>query len=323
MNRNPDAGATRRAPDAHRADLAPPKDLEHAVDQPFDAAFDPHVLADDLRAVHHIYAALFATLDTTGWDRPAERGAKEWTLHETIAHLCALNGAGLDSIIHALHGEPYTFHGLDNRYQLNAYNRNGIDEHLGMPAGALCKEFLRVHGDAADIADALQSGEAELTAMMPIYNRPIQLVEALGIIVMHAGLIHTAQIAEPANVSPLWLQLSPELRHRQIGRVMRAFSLLYRRDIGGSLRAVFAFRVGGPGGGDWYVNVGPEAATSGEGVARSPTVALRFRETDDFCRMATGRLNLPIALFTRRLRLYGNLRLFARMKKLFSADARP
>ncbi len=72
---------------------------------------------------------------TTRWDRPVKGGSKEWTLHETVAHLCALNGAGLESVKHALRGETYTFVGLDSRYEFNAYNRKGIDEHLGMPAG--------------------------------------------------------------------------------------------------------------------------------------------------------------------------------------------
>jgi hypothetical protein len=273
--------------------------------------------------VHSIYADLFQSLDTTGWDKPSQRGRKEWTLHETIAHLCALNGAGVESIIHTLRGETYTFRGLESRYHFKAYNRDGIDGRLGMPPDELCAELLRVHREAADIARTLQPGQAEVTASMPIYNRPIQIIEALGIIVMHAGLIHTAQVAEPAGVPPLWTQLSPEVRHRQIGRVMRAFSLLYRQDIGGSLRAGLAFHVDGPGGGEWYVNVAPEAATSGEGATESPRLTLRFREMADFCRMVTGRLNLPIALVSRKLRLHGDLRLFLRMGTLFSEDARP
>ncbi|SRR6266540_1821035 len=297
--------------------------MDQAVERPVDTTFDPLTLADDLRDVHRMYARLFATLDTSGWDRPPPRGGKEWTLHETIAHLCALNGSGLESITHTLHGEPYTFRGLESRYQFKAYNRNGIDERLGLPPDALLAEFFRVHDEAADIARTLQPGQGELTALMPIYNRPIQIVEALGILVMHAGLVHAAQVAEPARVPSLWTQLSPEIRHRMIGRVMRALSLLYRRDLGGSLRAVIVFRVGGPGGGEWYVDLSPEAATSGEGVAESPRLTLRLRETDDFCRMLTRRLNLPIALIGGKLKLRGDLRLFLRMSKLFSEDARP
>jgi hypothetical protein len=71
---------------------------------------------------------------------------------------------------------------------------------------------------------------------MPIYNRPVKIVEAIGIIMFHAGLHHSAQVAEPVGVPPLWKQLSPEIRHRVIGRVMRALSLLYRCDLGGDLR---------------------------------------------------------------------------------------
>lgn len=288
-----------------------------------DAAFDPVVLAGDLEDVARIYADLFTTVDTGRWDQPVSRGGGEWTLHETIAHLCALNGAGLASIVHTLRGEPYTFDGLDTRYQLNSYNRKGIDERVGWSPDALYAEFLRVHREAAGLARSLRPDQATLTMPMPIYNRPVQIVEALGIIVMHAGLIHTAQVAEPAGVPPLWTRLPSELRHRQIGRVMRAFSLLYRRDIGGPLRAAFVFRVDGPGGGVWHVDVAPEGAFAGEGDAMSPAVTIAFRATSDFCRLLTGRLNLPIAVVSRRLRLRGRRRLFLRMSKLFSVDARP
>ncbi len=83
---------------------------------------------------------------------------------------------------------------------------------------------------------------------MPIYNRPVKVIEALSIIMFHAALHHSAQVSEPAGVPPLWQQLSPEIRHRIIGRVMRALSLLYRYDLGGDMRKVFSFRIDGPGG---------------------------------------------------------------------------
>jgi hypothetical protein len=291
-----------------------------AAPAPVEAAFDPPVLANDLEEISRIYASFFPTVDSARWDEPIKRRSHEWSLHETVAHLCALNGAGLDCISNTLRDEPYTFDGLETRYDLNSYNRSGIDDHLDMSADALCAEFLRVHRGAADVARGLQPDQAQRVMEMPIYNRPVQITEALSIIAMHAGLVHTAQVAEPTGVRPLWTQLSPEVRHRQIARVMRAFSLLYRRDIGGSFRATFAFRVDGTGGGDWYVTVAPEAATSTEGVAANPSLALRFRRTDDFCRMPTVRLNLPIALITRRL---SDRRLLLRMNTLFSVDAHP
>jgi hypothetical protein len=288
-----------------------------------DTSFNPQILADDLTEVGRIYTRFFASLDQNSWDKPVKGGSKEWTLHETIAHLCALNGAGLECIQHALRGEPYTFIGLENRFKFNAYNRKGIDELLSMPMEALFTKFLAIHNEAASIARSLQPEKAERTIQMPIYNRPVRIIEALSIIMIHAGLFHSAQVAEPAGLPPLWMQLSPEIRHRTIGRVMRAFSLLYRLDIGGSMRDTLAFRVDGPGGGEWHVDLSPKAPKSGEGVADHPGLVIHLRETAVFCQMLTGRFNLPIGLISGRMKLRGDLRLFLRMNTLFSVDARP
>jgi hypothetical protein len=291
--------------------------------KPLDKTFDPQTLADDLREVRRIYAEFFAALNESDWDKPVKGSSREWTLHETIAHLCALNGAGLESIKHTLRGEPYTFVGLEDRYKLNAYNRTGIDDHLDIPLKELCAEFLDIHDEAARIARDLRPGQAELTAQMPIYNRPVKIVEALSIITFHAGLIHSAQVAEPAGLPPLWTQLSPEIRQRVIGRVMRAFSLLYRLDIGDPLRTTLVFRIDGPGGGEWYVELSPDAPTSGEGVVEHPGLVIHLRETAVFCQMLTGRFNLLSGLINGKMKLQGDLRLFLRMNTLFSVDARP
>ena len=284
--------------------------------------FDPQTLADDLFEIRRIYAQFFAGLTEADWDKPVKDSPQEWNLHETIAHLCALNGAGLESIQHTLRGEPYIFSGLDDRYKFNAFNRQGIDEHLDIPLKELCAKLLDILGEAASIARNLQPDQAELTAQMAIYNRPVRIDEALSIIIFHAGLVHSAQVAEPAGLPPLWEQLSPEFRHRVIERAMRAFSLLYRRDIGGSLRTTLVFRVDGSGGGEWYVELSPEAPTSGEGVVDHPGLVIHLRDTAVFCRMLTSRLTLPLALIRGVMKLRGDLRLFLRMNTLFSVDAR-
>jgi hypothetical protein len=285
--------------------------------------FDPQTIADDFLEVRQIYIDFFAGINESVWDKPAKGSSKEWNLHETIAHLCALNGDGLESIKHTLRGEPYTFVGLEDRYKLNAFNRNGIDDHLHIPMKELFAEHLGILEEAARIARSLTPDQTKLTARMPIYNRPVSIVEALGIINHHAGLIHTAQAAGPAGMPPLWTRLAPDVCHRVIGRMIRAFSLLYRLDIGGSLRDTIVFRIDGPGGGEWYVQLSPDSPTSDEGVAENPGLVIHMRDTTVFCRMLTGRLNLPLALLRGEMKLRGNLRLFLRMSDLFSLDARP
>ena len=286
-----------------------------------DEIFDPKTLAEDLAEVHRIYSRFFASLDEATWDRPVKGGSKEWNLHETVAHLVALNGDGLESIKHTLRGEPYTFVGLEDRYKFNAWNRKGIDNHLHIPLKELCARALDILDEAARIARGLRPDQVQLTARMPIYNRPVSIAEALSIITFHAGLAHAAQVAEPAGVPPLWTQHAPQFRHRMIGRVMRAFSLLYRLDIGGQLRDTIAFCIDGSDGGEWYVRLSPDAPTSGEGVVENPGLIIHLRETAVFCQMLTGRFNLPVGLITGAMKLRGDLRLFLRMNTLFSIDA--
>jgi hypothetical protein len=288
-----------------------------------DDILDPKTLAEDLAEVHQIYSSFFAALNQSDWDKPVKGSLKEWNLHETIAHLVALNGDGLESIKHTLRGQPYTFVGLEDRYQFNAWNRKGIDDHLHLPWKELCTEALGILDEAALIARALRPDQAQLTAQMPIYNRPVSIAEALSIIIFHAGLAHAAQVAEPAGVPPLWMQHSPAFRHRMVGRVMRAFSLLYRLDFGGPLRDTIVFRIDGPDGGEWYVRLSPEAPTSGDGLIEHPGLVIYLRETAIFCQMLTGRINLPMGLITGAMKLRGDLRLFFRMSTLFSIDARP
>jgi hypothetical protein len=276
-----------------------------------------------LGEVRRIYVEFFARLNEADWDKPIKGSPKEWNLHETIAHSVALNGAGLASVKHTLRGEPYIFVGLDDRYKLNAYNRQGIDDHLNIPMKELCAQLLDILDQAAGIARNLQPGQGELTAQMPIYNRPVSIVEVLSIIVFHVGLVHTAQVAEPAGLPPLWMQHSPGFRHRVIGRTMLPFSILYRRDIGGSLRSILVFRIDGPDGGEWYVNLSPDSQTWGEGVVEHPSLEIHLRKTSVFCQMLTSRFNLPLALIRGDMKLRGDLRLFLRMDTLFSLDARP
>jgi hypothetical protein len=284
-------------------------------------AFHPATLAADLAEVRRLYAGFFDHLHPSDWDRSARDQPHEWTLHETVAHLCALTGAGLDSICAALHGQPYLFDGLDDRYHFTAYNRRGIDAHLPLPVDDLCAEFLDILDRAAALARGLTPAQAQLASCMPIYNRPVRLVEALAILMFHAGLHHTAQVAEPARVPPLWHHLPPDVRHRVVTRVLRALSLLYRYDLARGLRATLAFRIDGPGGGDWHLALSPESAASAEVMPERPSLLLHLRHTDVFCHMFTGRLHLPRALLSGQLRLRGNLLLFPRMGSLFSVDA--
>ena len=285
--------------------------------------FDPQTIADDLLEVRRIYAEFFAAVKESDLDKPVKGSPKEWNLHETVAHQCALNGDGLESIKHTLRGEHYNFVGLEERYKFNDFNRKGINDHLHLSMKELFAEQMGILEEAAHIARSLTPEQAKLTAKMPIYNRPVSMVEALSIINFHSGLVHSAQVADSADVPPLWTRLSPEVRHRLIGRMMRAFSLLYRIDIGGSLSETIVFRIDGEGGGEWYVRFSPDAPTSSEGGVENPSLVIHMSDTSVFCRMFTIRLNILMALISGEIKLHGKLGLFLRLDKLLSIDTMP
>ena len=285
-------------------------------------AFDGDLLATDLRRVHDIYTAFFATVTAADWDRPVKGGGHEWTLHETVAHLCGLIAVGQRGIQAALCGESLSVPGLTDRFEFNQFNRQAIDARLSLARPALCTLLLDMLCQLSETASNLPPSELTRTARLPIYNRPVTVAETLGILMFHTGLHHSAQVAEPADVPPLWRQLEPEVRHRVVTRVMRALSLLYRYDLGGELQATYAFKIGGAGGGNWVVAVSPTNTQSFEGEVERASLTLRLSCTDLFCKLFTGRLNLPVELFRGHVRLSGNLWLFRRMGSLFSVDAR-
>jgi hypothetical protein len=284
---------------------------------------DPQILAGDLRLIREAYASLFASVDPEALSRTGRSDRGGWTMREVAAHLGALNGAGIESIRHTLRGKDYRFEGLDDRYHFNAYNRTGIDRSLAAGTAQALDSAVAVLDDGEQIARGLSLAQAATTAPLPIYNRRVRVDETLSIEALHSGLLHSAQIADPAGVPPLWTRFDEAVQHRLVSRLMLAFSMLYRLDLADGLRDTVAFRVGGAGGGEWYLDLRPDGADWHEAPLAHPGVSIRMRSTATLFRMATHRIRMPVALATGEIRVGGHLRLFTGLGRLTSVDARP
>ena len=269
-----------------------------------DNAFSAQTLASDLARVHEIYTDFFAGLSAADWRYPATADGDEWNLREVVAHLAALTTLGQDSVEAALRGETIAFPGLPDRFAFSQFNRQQIDERLTLSPTELSTAFLTALSRSIETASTVMPAQLGRTVELPIYNRPIRVDELLGIQVMHPGLTHAAQVAEPAGAPPLWTHMVSDVRQRTISRVARALSLLYRQDLGGDLEAVLLFNIGGAGGGTWHVVLSPQGPRSARRTAPAD-LTLTFRDTSEFCRMFTGRLNLLGALLTGRMRPRG------------------
>jgi uncharacterized protein (TIGR03083 family) len=283
--------------------------------------YHPTTLASDIAQVRRIYAEFFAGLAPEDWRYPTQNGDQEWNLRQVAAHLGSLTQLGQDCAQAALKGEPAPIPQGMTRYEFNRFNRQQIEERLPLPVERLRADLLGALAQSIEMARSLSADELGRTVELPIYNRPIRAAELLGIQVVHPGLTHGAQIAEPAGRPPLWTHLPQQMLPRLIGRMIRALSLLYRSDLAGDMRATLVLKVAGPGGGSWRLGLSPDHPGSTLGDAPQPDLSWWFRDTATFCRMFTGRLNPFKGLLLGRMKLRGDLRLFLRFKTLFSVDA--
>lgn len=192
------------------------------------AAFEPAVLAADLREVAGLYAQLRPYVDTPAWRAPT-RG---WTMAQTVAHLDVMTATGLSAIDDAVAGRRPVFDGIADRRGLEAWNETTIRHRLdegGDPLGSLVTGLRR----SADRAEQLTVAQLTATVELPIYNAPLSVVDLLGIQTFHPGLTHTAQVVDAVDRPPLWAGLQPATRHRMITRLARALGYLYWPDRGG------------------------------------------------------------------------------------------
>ena len=281
-------------------------------------AFDPRVLATDLAEVRKVFTTFFEARKQPDWERRTEKFNQGWTLRETVAHLDAVAQAYQHAIICTLAGKPAPFPGITKRTDLPGWNRIQIDERASIPISTICDSFLNTLRQAEELAAQSEPASLSQETYVPFYHRPITLGELLGGQAAHPGMVHGAQVANGAGVTPLWVHFSSDMLSRQITRFFHLMSMAYWPERGGSLRAVVAVSAAGPGGGHWYVTIAPEGSKAGEGKYSRPTLKIWFRDANSLCSALTLQISPLKALLTAQTFARGDLRLGFQMEWLFN-----
>ena len=282
------------------------------------SAFDPQEIATDVLEVKRIFAEFFAARSPADWQRHTESRGRGWTLRETVAHLDAVSLVYLQAVEATLAGQPCVVPGLLQRTDLPTWNQREIQARALRPITEVCSSFLNTLQQASERAAGLSPSVMSQKALFPFYHRPISVGELLGGQAAHPGLVHGAQVANGAQVSPLWVHYTPAMLQRQITRLFHLMSLAYWPERGGKLRATVNFIAAGPGGGSWYVRLAPTGSEVGLGTARRPTLTIWFRNADALCRTFTQQVS-PIGVLLRAQAFaWGNLLLGLRMPWLFN-----
>ncbi len=280
-------------------------------------AFQPSVLAADLREVAGLYAGLRPYVGAAGWDAPSPES--DWTMAQTVAHLDVMTSTGLSAVDDALHGRDPEFEGIEHRRGLTAWNEVTIEQRLLVADDPLTSLVEGLHR-SADLIEALETEQLVLPVRLPIYNAPMTVVELWGIQTFHPGLTHSAQVTDAVDAPPLWTDLSSAARRRMITRLARALGYLYWPQRGGPDGVAIGIEIGGADGGSWHVIGDLDGGEGGVGAPTDPDLVLGFRDMATACRMFTGRLPMVRSLLRRDLRLTGDIRILRRFGQLFSAD---
>ncbi|MBM3299315.1 MAG: SDR family NAD(P)-dependent oxidoreductase, partial [Deltaproteobacteria bacterium] len=90
----------------------------------------------------------------------------------------------------------------------------------------------------------------------------------------------------------------------------------FQADKAAGVDVVFQFKISGPGGGDWYVEVKEGQCQSGSGTHDKPTTTIIMAD-EDFLSLIQGKLNAMVAYTTGKLKIEGDLLKSQLIEKLF------
>ena len=86
--------------------------------------------------------------------------------------------------------------------------------------------------------------------------------------------------------------------------------------------AVYAFDLGGDGGGDFHIVLADGSGSAGEGAPPNPDLTLAMTASD-FVEMTLGRLDGTLAFIDGRITITGDTRLALDLTAVFAAEPQP
>ncbi len=280
-------------------------------------AFSSYTLAADLLKLHEIFVGYVERIPNDAWIRRTERRPSGWTLLETLAHLDAIATIFNLSIEQVLANQPIQIAGFTTRHDLRALNRRAIDERMTLGYSALSESFLDSLRHTARLTSAMSHTQLSTTIEHPYFSSRPTMAELIGTSLVHAGMVHAAQLAVGARMQPIWNLYDPGMMRRQLTRAFHMVGLAYWPERGGNLHATLVFQIDGQGGGRWFVRIDPSGGEGRLGRVRTADVTLTFASADLLCRVVTMQTEVWPLFLIRKLHVRGNLILAARMSRLF------
>jgi hypothetical protein len=279
--------------------------------------FEPKTLTEDIVAFKTIFQEFAKAIPLDAWAKKTGTREKDWTLHDTIAHLVSI-AVGFNRVADAaINQHKFLMPGLGNRSDLQAWNDAEIASRQRRPHLALVAEFTSELDRAIGYLDTITPEQMEQTEFLRVYNRPARAIDFLAWQLSHAGVIHAAQVTRPLSIEPLWSQFPSEMRWRQADRFIRHFSVAYWQEFGPQSAEAINIHIGDAA---WHLIAAPDGGSAGQGAKADAKYTLTFTTPEILFGVFTFHLSIRDALQNDQMKIAGDFRDTMSLMRLFSAS---
>ena len=259
----------------------------------------------------------FARLDDKEWDKKA---SDHWTAKEHLGHLASNMEEELLVITRqALAGEPANVPGFEKPDDAVSFYNQSLDGVRDRPATELLDRMKSVFESHISTLDGLSEEQLDQPASSPAWSREGTVRDLFG-----AGyLFLPGQYQQMRRVNkrklPHWLDGGPPERiNFHLDRLFNLMALIFRGDRADDMQAIYLFTLEGSGGGQWRLKISNGRAECEDGAGFEHDVEIKTKP-ELWMDLASGELNPPMAIMTRKVKLGGNAGLALKLGSLFGS----
>lgn len=276
----------------------------------------------DLKDFHTMMSNFWKRVPDDAWDKRTGEREKDWTLHQTLAHVLSTAQMFNKAADAALRNEEIKVKGFDNRDQLGDWNESQIEKLTKVPPNGLIVQLLQELRITHDKVALITDDNVEQTAQVATFNRPARAIDYMRWQLSHAGILHGAQVIVPLDREPLWAEFDADFTHRLIGYYLGQWSMAYWHEYGPDEAEAINFHVDGDGGGDWHILAAPGGGSSAEGSIDGGKYDMFFASPHVLFSVFTNYISIREAMVGGQMRLASDVRETMNMVRLF-APKRP
>lgn len=282
-------------------------------------SFNPQAMLADVAEFKLIFQSFAERVPVNAWSLKTGERDKDWTMHETLAHLVSVARLFNMAAEFALNETPIDVQDFTERSFLATWNKREIAKLTQISPPDLVTQLLNELTNTEALIPMLTEVNFANLGDLPVYNRPARALELVDWQLSHAGIIHAAQITRPINEPPLWEHYSAHLTHRQIDRFVRHFSYAYWQELGPPDRHVINFEILGENGGNWHLVGDVNGGDFGQGLVDGATFHAQFATPQTFFGLFTFHIPFLEAIQGKQIVFKSDMRATMEILRLFSA----